>query len=341
MAELDQFAAMATFVQVVESGSLSGAARAIPSSLTSVSRQVAALEAQYGTQLLLRTTRRLSLTDDGRLFYDRAKSVLGELRDIELSLSSRHSKPTGRLRVGAPTLMGRLLIAPLLAEFLRRHAAVSVDLMLVDRAVDMVEEDIHVALRVGRLRDSQLVARKLADLTMIVCASPDYLRRRGIPETPYDLSKHDCLVFSDTPGAGEWRFKASGKAPRKIQVSGRLWINSLDALVAAAKEGAGIVRVPSWQVAPEIAAGRLQRILTAEELPATPVHLVLPPSRAWPRQRRGYSWTISLSDGPAAVRSRTISILHERLEGPNSNSFLNKTWVHWHTNPLGASVKRL
>jgi len=286
MGGLNQFAAMATFVRVVETGSLSGAARAIPSSLTSVSRQIAALEAQYGTQLLLRTTRRLALTDDGRLLYDRAKSVLGELRDIELSLSSRQSRPSGRLRVSAPILMGRLLIAPLLADFLRRHAAVSVDLMLVDRAVDMLEEDIHVAIRVGRLPDSQLVARKLAELRMIVCASPDYLHRRGVPQTPDDLSKHDCLVFSDTPGAGEWRFRASGKTDCKIQISGRLWINSLDALVLAAKDGAGIVRVPSWQVAPEIAAGRLQRILTAAEPPATPVHLLLPPSRlASPRTR--------------------------------------------------------
>jgi DNA-binding transcriptional LysR family regulator len=283
---LDQFAAMSTFVRVVESGSLSGAARAIPSSLTSVSRQIAALEAQYGTQLLLRTTRRLSLTDDGRLLYDRAKSILGDLGDIELSLSSRQSQPSGRLRVSAPILMGRLLIAPLLADFLRLHAAVSVDLMLVDRAVDMVEEDIHVALRVGRLPDSQLVARKLADLKMIVCASPDYLQRRGIPQTPEDLSKHDCLVFSDTPGAAEWRFKAKGKTDRKIQLPGRLWINSLDALVLAAKDGAGIVRVPSWQVAPEIVSGRLQRILTAEEPPAAPVHLLLPPTRlAAPRTR--------------------------------------------------------
>ena len=286
MSGLDQFAAMATFVRVVEAGSLSGAARAIPSSLTSVSRQIASLEERYGTQLLLRTTRRLSLTDNGRLLYDRARSVLGELRDIEACLSSRQSMPAGRLRVSAPTLMGRLLIAPLLAEFLRRHDTVSVDLLLVDRAVDMIEEDIHVALRVGRLPDSLLVARKLADLTMIVCASPDYLRRRGTPETPGELSKHDCLVFSDTPGAGEWRFKAHGKKHRTVQVSGRLWINSLDALVAAAKDGAGIVRVPSWQVAPDIASGRLERILGVAELPATPVHLLFPPSRlASPKTR--------------------------------------------------------
>ncbi len=276
---MDQFAAMATFVRVVEAGSLSGAARAIPSSLTSVSRQIAALEARFGTQLLLRTTRRLSLTEDGRLFYDRAKFVLGELREIEQALSSGRRDPSGRLRVSAPTLIGRLLLAPLLAEFLRRYPSVSVDLLLVDREVDMMEEDIHISLRVGRLPDSQLIVRKLADLNMIVCASPDYLRRSGVPQRPDDLSRHDCLVFSDMPGAAEWRFMESGKAECKIRISGRLWANSLDALLAAATEGGGIVRLPFWQVSAEIKAGRLQRILVEHEPPPAAVNLLFQPSR--------------------------------------------------------------
>jgi DNA-binding transcriptional LysR family regulator len=302
---LDHVAAMSTFVRVVESGSLSGAARAIPSSLTSVSRQIAALEAHYGTQLLLRTTRRLALTEDGRLFYDQAKSVLNEFKQIELLLSSRRDKPAGRLRVSAPTLMGRLLVAPLLPEFLRRHDGISVELLLVDRAVDMVEEDIHVALRVGRLPDSPLIARKLGDLTMIVCAAPSYLQRRGVPQTPDDLRGHDCLVFSDTPGAAQWRFKANRKTDYKIGLSGRLWINSLDALVAAAADGAGIVRVPSWQVAREIAAGRLQRILTAHEPPATPVHLVFPPARLGsPKTRIFVDYLVEQWAGGLPIRER-------------------------------------
>lgn len=283
---MDQFAAMATFVRVVEAGSLSGAARSSRSSLTSVSRQIAALEAHFGVQLLLRTTRRLSLTDDGRLLYDRAKSILGELKEVELALSSGQRQPSGRLRVSAPTLMGRLLIAPLLPEFLRRHPSVSVDLLLVDRAVDLIEEDVHVSLRVGRLPDLQLVVRKLGDLRMIVCASPSYLQRRGVPQTPGDLTRHDCLVFSDTPGAGEWRFMEGGTTKCKIRVPARLWANSLDALVSAAKEGAGIARVPSWQVATEIEAGCLQRILTEHAYPPTPVHLLFQPSRlASPKTR--------------------------------------------------------
>jgi DNA-binding transcriptional LysR family regulator len=276
---MDRLATMATFVRVVESGSLSAAARSIPMSLASVSRQIAALEEHYGTPLIVRTTRSLSLTDDGRLLYERARAVLAEMRDIETSLSSQRSEPSGRLRVSAPTLMGRLLIAPLLAAFLRRHPAISVDLLLVDRAVDMIEEDIHLALRVGRLPDSQLIARKLGEIAMIVCASPDYLRHRGVPQTPAELVGHACLLFSDTPGGAEWRFALDGKAKCKVRLSGSLWINSLDALVAAAKDGAGIVRVPSWQVAQDVAAGRLQPILTAYAPPPTPIHLVFPPSR--------------------------------------------------------------
>ncbi len=276
---MDQLVALATFVRVVDGGSLSSAARSLPSSLTSVSRQISALESRYGTQLLLRTTRRLALTDDGRILYERAKSVLNELKEVEATLARGRQQPSGRIRISAPTLMGRLLIAPLLAEFLRRYPALTLDLLLVDRAVDMVEEDIHLSLRVGHLPDSQLVARKLADLRMVVCASPAYLERSGVPQTPADLSRHDCLVFSDTQGTAEWRFKEGSKTERRIRISGRLRVNSLDALVSAAKEGAGIVRVPSWQVEAEIAAGGLQRILLDHEPPPTPLHLLFQPSR--------------------------------------------------------------
>jgi DNA-binding transcriptional LysR family regulator len=276
---MDKLSAMATIVRAVDAGSLSGAARSLPSSLTSVSRQISALERQFGTRLLLRTTRRLALTDEGRILYERAKAILGEVKEIEAALSHNRHQPSGRIRVASPSLMGRLVIAPLLAEFLRRYPALSVDLLLVDRAVDLVEEDIHLAIRIGRLRDSQLVARKLADLRMIVCAAPAYLARRGVPEAPADLAHHDCLVFSDTPGSAEWRFADDSKAGRKIRISGRLWMNSLDALAAAAKEGAGIVRVPSWQAEADLAAGRLVRLLAEYEPAPVPLHLMFQPSR--------------------------------------------------------------
>lgn len=275
---MDQLAAMATFVRVVDAGSLSAAARSLPSSLTSVSRQISALEQHFGTPLLLRTTRHLALTDDGRVVYARAKSILAEFREMEATLSRDGNAPSGRLRISAPTLIGRLLVAPLLAGFLHRYPALSVDLLLLDRAVDMVEEDIHLALRIGHLPDSQLVARKLADLRMIVCAAPAYLERCGVPLVPADLGGHDCLVFSDAPGNAEWRFGGGAKAQRKVRLSARLWMNSLDALVIAAKQGAGIVRVPSWQVEAEITTGALQQLLREHEPPPTPLHMLLGPS---------------------------------------------------------------
>lgn len=245
---MDQLAAMATFVRVVDAGSLSAAARSLPSSLTSVSRQISALEQHFGTPLLLRTTRQLALTEDGRVLYEGAKSILGEFREVEASLSRDRRAPSERIRISAPTLIGRLVIAPLLAEFLRLYPQLTIDLLLVDRAVNMVEEDIHLSLRVGHLPDSQLIGRKLADLQMILCASPAYLARRGVPQTPVDLGHHDCLVFSDAPGIAVWRFTEGAKTDRRIRISARLWVNSLDALVTAAKGGAGIVQVPSWQV---------------------------------------------------------------------------------------------
>jgi DNA-binding transcriptional LysR family regulator len=286
--DVDQIAAMAAFVRVVDAGSLSAAARSLPSSLTSVSRQISALEQHFGTPLLVRTTRQLALTDDGRILYERAKSILGELRDVETVLSRGRNAPSGRIRVSAPTLMGRLLLAPLLPEFLRRYPALTVDLLLVDRAVDMVEEDIHLAFRVGHLLDSQIVARKIADLRMIHCAAPVYLERHGIPNLPSDLSRHDCLVFSDAPGSAEWRFRESAKSERKIRITGRLRVNSLDALVSAAKGGAGIVRVPSWQVEPDIAAGSLQRILIDFEPPPTSLNLLFQPSRLASAKARAF-----------------------------------------------------
>lgn len=283
---MDQFAALATFVRVVDAGSLSGAARSLPSSLTAVSRQVSALERHFGTRLLHRTTRQLALTDDGRMLYERAKAILGELRQVEAALSTGHHEPSGRLRIAAPTLIGRLLLAPVLAEFLRRYPAVSIDLQLVDRSVDMIEEDIHLALRIGHLPDSDLVTRKLGDIQMMVCASPFYLKQRGVPQTPAELSTHDCLAFSENPGAAEWRFRQDAKSKWKIPISPRLWANSLDALVVAAKEGSGLVRVPSWQVMDEINAGNLRRVLQDYEPSPTTLHLLSQPSRlASPKTR--------------------------------------------------------
>jgi DNA-binding transcriptional LysR family regulator len=275
---MDRFDAMNVFVRVVEAGSLSAAARAIPMSLTSVSRHLSALEKQFGMQLLRRTTRHIALTDEGRVFFERAKAILADLAEVGALIHANRGEPSGRLRIATPTLLGRAVVAPLLPRFLAQHAAVSVELLLIDRAVNLIEEDIHLAIRVGRLPDSALVARKLGDVRMVVCAAPSYLERRDTPRSPDELRQHDCLVFSDRPGPVDWRFKSAGTR-YSVRITGRLWANALDLLVAASIDGAGIVRAPSWQVADDIECGRLRRILQDYETMPAPINAIFERTR--------------------------------------------------------------
>ncbi len=285
---VDRFQAMAAFVKAAESGSLSAASRALGISLASVSRQVSSLEAQLGAQLLIRTTRRLALTESGRLYYESARHILGEVAETELALTARVAVPSGRLHVSAPTLIGRRHLAPLLPAFLRRHPQVSVDLMLVDRAVSLVEEGVDLAIAIGRLEDSSVIARKLGTLRMVVCAAPDYLELRGEPQTPDALKDHDCLVFAASPADAEWRFQVAGHTVR-IQVPARLHANALDAVVATALGGAGLVRAPSWLVAEPIAAGRLRIVLDAYERPPSDIHALFLPTRLLSAKLRAFT----------------------------------------------------
>ena len=284
---MDKFAAMRVFVRIAEAGNLSAAGRQLGLSLTSVSRQLMALEEVLGTTLVERTTRHLSLTEPGRLYYERAKQILEEVAEMERGLTMQTRVASGRLQVSAPSLIGRLRLAPLLPGFLLEQSRVSIDLMLVDRPVRLAEEGIDVALWVGPLEDSGLIVRKLDDIQLVVCAAPDYLRRRGEPATPDDLIEHDCLAFSDVPGVAEWSFQ-NGRERRSLRIPTRLCANDLDALVSAASAGAGLIRAPSWRVAQCLADGRLRIVLEAYQRPPTPLsvltlrnRLLLPKVRAF------------------------------------------------------------
>jgi DNA-binding transcriptional LysR family regulator len=284
---MDKFAAMRVFVKIAEAGSLSAAGRRLGLSLTSVSRQLIALEDMLGTTLVERTTRHLSLTEAGRLYHERAKEILEEVAEAERGLTAQTGVASGRLYVSAPSLLGRMRLSPMLPAFLAEHMQVSIDLMLADRPIRLAEEGIDVALRIGPLEDSSLIARKLDDIQLVVCAAPDYLRRRGEPATPDDLIEHDCLGFGDVPGVAEWSFQ-DGAARRAVRISTRLRANDLDALVRAALAGVGLVRVPSWQVAHFLADGRLQTVLEAYQRPPTPLNILtlrnrlrLPKARAF------------------------------------------------------------
>jgi DNA-binding transcriptional LysR family regulator len=284
---MDKLAAMRVFVKISNAGSLSAAGRQLGLPLTSVSRQLMALEEALGTTLVERTTRHLSLTEAGLLYYERAKQILEEVAEAERGLTAQTGIASGRLHVSAPSLLGRLRLAPILPGFLAEQTQVSIDLMLVDRPVRLADEGIDVALRVGPLEDSGLVVRKLDDIQLVVCAAPDYLRRRGEPATPDDLVEHDCVAFGDVPGVAEWSFE-DGAVRRSLRIPTRLCANDFDALVRAALAGVGLVRVPSWQVAHCLADGQLRIVLEAYQRPPTPLtvltlrnRLLLPKVRAF------------------------------------------------------------
>src|ERR1700760_416103 len=284
---MDKLAAMRVFVKIADAGNLSAAGRQLGQSLTSVSRQLMALEEFLGTTLVERTTRHLSLTEAGLLYYERVKQILEEVAEAERGLTAQRGVASGLLHVSAPSLLGRLCLAPMLTGFRAEQTQVSIDLMLVDRPVRLAEEGVDVALRVGPLEDSGLIARKLDDIQIVVCAAPDYLRRRGEPARPDDLVEHDCLAFGDVPGVAEWSFQ-DGTARRTLRIPTRLCANDFAALVSAALAGAGLVRVPSWQIAHYLADGRLRIVLGAYQRPSTPLsiltlrnRLLLPKVRAF------------------------------------------------------------
>ncbi len=193
---MDKLRAMETFVRIVDRGSLTAAAETLSTSLPSVVRTLAALEAELGVRLLNRTTRRLSPTDEGREYFERSKRVLAEVDEAEAALSARRVAPKGRLRITAPVMFGRLRVAPLVTEFVLRHPALQIELTLLDRIVDLVEEGIDAGVRIARLPDSTLVAVPVGQTRRVVCASPAYLKRAGTPKTPQDLMHHRCISFS-------------------------------------------------------------------------------------------------------------------------------------------------
>jgi DNA-binding transcriptional LysR family regulator len=275
---MDRLSAMATFVKVVELGSLSGGARSMSLPLTSVSRQVNGLEEHLGARLLVRTTRRLSLTEEGRTYYDYAKRILSEVEEVELVLARHRSEPTGRLVVGTPVLFGRLVIAPLLPKFLAAHPRLTVDLTLVDRFVNLVEEGFDIAIQLGSLEDSSLMARKLGTVHRVVCAAPSYLKQHGEPQTPSDLEAHDCLLFTLLDADQQWRFN-TGPGEIAIPVSGRVRSNNADALLIAALGGAGLIRAPYPQVHTYIESGQLKIVLREFEFLPAPIYALYPHAR--------------------------------------------------------------
>ncbi|CUI55779.1 LysR family transcriptional regulator [Achromobacter xylosoxidans] len=265
---------MALLVAAVDQGSLSGASRVSGISLASVSRRISALEERVGTRLLVRSTRALRLTEAGQRYYAEAKRLLAEMDELESSMRIDAAEPSGRLRVTAPTLYGRVHLQPLLAKFLMQHPKVALDLHLLDRPVNLLEEGIDLAVLVGEQPSSSLVARRLGSIRWVLSASPDYLARRGIPHSLQDLAQHDGLVYSHLATEDAWTLIDKGK-PVTVRVRTRMRSNTVDGVVTAAAAGAGIVYAPAWAIADHVAAGRLQPLLVASETPPRPVFALM------------------------------------------------------------------
>jgi DNA-binding transcriptional LysR family regulator len=270
---------MAIFVSVVESESFTGAARELGLSKSAVSKQIARLEDRLGARLLNRTTRRLSLTEAGTAFYEGCRRVVDEAEVAEQRVSRLSAAPRGLLRVNAPMSFGVRHVGPCLSDFLSACPELTLDLALNDRLVDLVEEGYDVAVRIGVLADSSLVARRLAPSHLVLCAAPGYLVARGRPAAPEDLARHDCASYSYRTAGPEWRFLGPDGL-RRVKVSGRVTVNNGDVLLAAALRGLGIVMLPSFIAGDALRAGHLERVLpewrVAEE---ANVYAVYPASR--------------------------------------------------------------
>ncbi len=268
-----------TFLRVVETGSFSAAAREANATQPTISRQVAALEQHLGCLLLQRTTRTLSLTEDGRAFYEAARQAVEAVAEAETSVGRRKGRATGTLRLAVAEVMGRLHLLPRLPRFLDRHPDLSVDLVLSDGFTDLVEEGIDLALRVGELTDPSLVARRIGLTRRVVVATPGYLARRGVPATPADLRGHDCVLYSRLASGAAWLFDGP-QGPLSVPVAGRVRVSTTEAVRAAVLGGLGIGMVPVWHfVGREFEEGRLVRLLQAWEPKPQPIHAVWPTRR--------------------------------------------------------------
>jgi DNA-binding transcriptional LysR family regulator len=278
---MDRLEELAVLAAVLDAGTLTAAARRLRRSPPMMSRMLAALEARVGARLIERTTRRLSPTGAGIALADQARRVLAEYEAAIGQARARETALSGTLRLTAPLLFGRRHITPLAASFLAAHPGLRIELALNDRNVDLLEDGIDVAVRIGRLDDSSLVRRQVGVVRRLTVASPDYLARRGRPLRPRDLAAHDIVLVPGRDGLMEWRFDTA-----LVRLAPRLVVNENDAMLNAVRAGHGIGRALSYQVADDIAAGRLVRILPEHEPPPSPVQLVIPSAQHVPPRVR-------------------------------------------------------
>jgi DNA-binding transcriptional LysR family regulator len=308
---VDRLTGIEVFLAVARSEGFSAAANELGLSKAMVSKHVSRLEAKLGVRLLNRTTRRVGLTEAGAAYRDRMKELLQELEEAEQSVSKLSTEPRGTLRVVAPTSFGSFHLARALADYRVVFPEVDIDLVLTDRPADLVEEGLDLAIRVGDLEDSTLVARRLAQTRVVVCGAPRYLHEFGRPQHPDDLRQHNCLGYTGRQLSSEWSFTIDGKV-RMNRLAGHVRSNIGDALRVAAIQGAGLVQMPTYMVGLDIAGGRLEAVLEAFEPPPRPVYAT-------------YLYRRYLS---AKVRT-FVNFLSERF-------YPTPYWEHWTKGPAGS-----
>jgi DNA-binding transcriptional LysR family regulator len=264
---------------VVEAGGFSAAARRLGLSKAAVSKQVAELEAHFGTALLHRTTRRLNATDAGRRYFENCVRLLDELNEVEAEVRNSQAEPSGRLRISAPVNFGNAVLSPVICAVMQRYPKLEVQVELNDRFVDLIEEGFDVALRIRtNLPDSSLIARKLCKITRSVCAAPSYLKRMGMPKTPEELRDHACLIYSLSTSPFDWKFGV-GNRTATVRVNGGIQSNNGQFLMSFLHAGLGIALLPDFTVGDDIRAGRLKRILETYPVEPHDLYVVYPANR--------------------------------------------------------------
>ncbi len=276
---MDRMRLMETFVRVVETGNFSAVAREARSTQSAISKQVQALETQLGARLLVRSSRSHSLTEAGQLYYERCRQVLDTLEEARIEVHRAEHEIGGVLRVAAPVAFGRLHIVPRLQAFYDRYPKIKLDLQLDDSFVDLVAAGIDVTFRVGELKDSRLIARRIGTAHRATLASPDYLAKHGEPQHPDELAKHNCLVYTGLANINEWTYHDADDEPHLVRVDGNFQSNSSEAIRQATCAGLGISYSPRWTFGDDLRAGRVIPILTRYRAPPLPLNVVFQPAR--------------------------------------------------------------
>lgn len=267
---MDRLESMSVFVAVVAAGSFSAASRQLRMPLPTVSRKVAEIESHLNAKLLVRSTRKLMLTEAGQAYVEDCRRILEAVTEAERGASGQYNAPQGELSITAPIVFGRLHVVPVVTEFLREYARVDARLLLIDRPLNLIEDRLDLAVRVGSLPDSRLVASKVGQIRRVVCASPGYLEQRGTPKTPQDLLKHECVTFAGLADAGSWTFRDH----EAVRVRSRLTTSTAEAAIDATLAGIGLTCTLSYQIAESVKAGRLVVVLRKFEPAPLPVSLL-------------------------------------------------------------------